>query len=218
MQGYVYEALRELFLQKAIVLREPQFKRLPIKVDLAVLDTNPFVREVIFTLLAYRIDARAYDGVMPAVDDCRALAAIYADRCGLPFVLPMEVTASPSAPVLFYGNMPQQSCLVLLNAYNLPSTVSEFVAHPLVRVLNAAREKRYRVQKAISIFDADRDGYLRRHIASLSGPTVAYEAIFELGEVFRIIGSNPSDFQLSADKVTKAKEHYETQDLFFSKQ
>ena len=209
MDSHLYEALKDLFLHGVVGLREPRFKQLPFRVDLAKLETNPIVRKHIFKLLSDRIDPRAYDAVTSSTDDCRALSAIYADRCGLPFVLPIEVTSSSKAPILLYGDVPVNSRLVMVNAYSMPTAANDMENNSFVHVLNLMRAKRFSVAKIVSVFDADREHVFRRYLATLNGDPVSYEAIFEMGDVLRMIKSAPNDFDLEGAKIDAAIEHYE---------
>ncbi len=208
MGSYLYEALKDFFLHEAVSLREPRFKQLPFKVDLAKLETNPIMRKHIFNLLSDRIDSRAYDAVTSSIDDCRALSAIYADRCGLPFVLPIEVTSSSKTPILLYGDVPAGSRLVMVTAYNTPTAANDMANNSFVNVLNLMRAKRFSVAKIVSIFDADREHVFRRYLATLDGDPVSYETIFEMGDLLRILKSAPHDFNLEEAKIDAAIEHY----------
>jgi len=209
MDAYPYEVLKDMFQSGAIGLREPQFRKLPFRVDYGVLETNPIIREHIFRLLAARIDARAYDAVTSALDSCKALSAIFADRCGLPFIIPLEIVPVQKAPIVFYGHAPRDGCLLMLNAYNMPHSASEMDSHPFVYVLNVLRAERYRVAKIVSIFDADRQHVFRRHLSALGGKPVAYDVIFEMQDVLRMVKSCPADFGLKMDEVLEAIKHYE---------
>jgi hypothetical protein len=207
--GLLYDSLREMFVQQVISLREPQFLRLPFSISIMAMETNLLIKESIFTLLGTRIDVRAYDAIMSAIEDCRNLGAIYADRCELLHTTPLQVIPSETSPIMFYGELERDSCLLLLNAFNAPRHAKDMETHPLVRTINAARDNHWNVAKIISIFDADRDHALRKHLAEMSGTPIAYESIYDMREVFRMLLSAPEDFGLEKSAIEKAKHHYE---------
>jgi len=209
MDSYLYESLKDLFRLGVVHLRKPKFRELPFAVNLQKMESIPASRDHVLKLLSSRIDARAYDAVTSAVDDCRALATSYADRCHLPFIIPIEVASSNKAPIILYGDAKQDASLVMVNAYNVPFDSDNMDHHPIVRALNVLQSHYFGVAKIVSIFDADRDHSLRRYLAISERRPIAYEVVYEMREVLRILESSPDDFGLVRSDVTEVIKHYE---------
>lgn len=209
MDGLLNEALEGLFSRGVIELRRPQFKSLPFKVDMEKLETDPLARDAVFRLLNARLDARAYDCIASVPDDCKALAAIYADRCGARFLTPIEVVHDEKAPVMLYGEVPQEGCALVIMAYNHPYRYANIETHPVIRTLNVLRSKRCNVHRIVTIVDADKEARLRKGVMALPGRQVMIDTIFDMRDVLRILLASPKSFDVRTEEVQDAKEHYE---------
>lgn len=209
MEKFFYDALKDLFLSGAVALRSPRYLSIPFNVDFEVLETDPILRELVMRLLEARVDARAYDGIAAGAEEYSSLAPIYADRCGVRFVLPKALALGKDAPIMFFGKLPRESCVLVFNVYNAPVHESQVAFHPLLKIVNALRAQGYRVARIVSLFDADRDSRFQQLLIRISGTPIVYDVIYSVGEVFRMMCVAPEDFGVTRDMIQRAREHYE---------
>ncbi|MBD3281955.1 hypothetical protein GF391_04390 [Candidatus Uhrbacteria bacterium] len=209
MDGFLREQLRQLFLRGAVVLRRPQYKSRPFKVDLEILDSDPMAREAVFKLLGTRVDAGAYDVIASVPDDCRNLAGMYAAKEGLHLLQPVEMTPDASSPLMLYGKARPDAHVLVIAALNKIESRQKMETHSVVRTLNVLRQNRLDPRKIIILFDADRRARLKKMVNESYDSGIALEAIFDMTEVFRMLLADPQGFNLEEREINEAKQHYE---------
>ncbi len=210
MDGFLREELQRLFTRRAITLRKPKFKSQPFKVDFEILDADPIAREVVFRLLGARVDAGVYDMIASVPDDCRNLAAMYAAKEAMPLVQPVEITPDEFAPLMLYGKACPDCHVLIIAAVNKIEREQKMAIHPIIRTLNVLRQNRLKPRKIIVLFDADKCVCLKQAINEISGSGIAYEAIFDMTDVFRLLLSEPESFDLTEKEIVEAEEHYKS--------
>ncbi len=208
MEEILYSTLKILFQNKAINIRDPKFGDMPFEIHGSVLETNPECREAIFKILSGRIDKRAHGVVLQTYDDvCIALGAIFADRLGLPFVLPWQAAPSDNAAIIFHGHQKREQQALLLNVYTPPIYKDKPGKHPVIRTIQAAQSVHGgKIAKLVCIFDADKDHVIRMNLANLK---VVYDSVYDMSDVLRIVLASPDDFGTTHEKALAALKHYE---------
>lgn len=208
MDEVLFSSLKVLFQNKAINLRDPKFGDMPFEIHGSILEANPDCREAIFAVLSGRFDKRACGMVLQTYDDvCMTLGAILADRLKLPFTLPWQAAPSENAAIIFHGMHLRDRKALLLNVYTPPIYKDKPGKHPVIRTIQAAHSAHFcKITKMICLFDADKDHVIRMHLA---GMKVAYESVYDMADVLRIVHSTPEDFGTTKEKAQASLAHYE---------
>jgi hypothetical protein len=215
MEANYVNALALFFKHGAIQLREPRFRKMPFFINYAVLDTLPIVREQIFALMDGVLNPSDFDAIATAPAGAKYWPAIYADRHGLPFVMPIEVAPSVNTPLALYGEQKIGNRVVMLNSFNPPYAMSVMDQHPFVRMYDVLHAVHYKVAAIVTLFDADRLHFFRSYFSSRKTEVKSVH-IFDMYELLQTVNDSPTAFEVDPCLAAKAVRHYEQSRNWYS--
>ena len=213
MEAHLVNALTLFFRQGAIQLREPRFRKLPFRINYEALDTLPIFRDLIFELLDEIIIAQDFDAVTTSPYGCKYWPAIFADRHGLPFLMPIEVSASSHTPLGLYGEQPAGSRILMLSTFNPPFGLDNMEAHPSIRMFDVLSAVHCKTVEMITLFNADRSQAFNCFFSANRTGDVAIKSIFTMHDVLKAVVATPLFYGADADLAQRALKHYETNEV-----
>ncbi len=213
MEAHLVNALTLFFRQGAIQLREPRFRKLPFRIRYEILDTLPVSREQIFDLLDECVNPQDFDAVTTSPFGCKYWPAIYADRHGLPFLMPIEVSASNQTPLGLYGEQPAGSRVLMLNTFNPPFSLDNMESHPSVRMFDVLSAVHCKTVEMVTLFNADRLQAFNCFFSANRTQSVVMKSIYHMQDVLKAAVSTPSFYGVDADLALRTLKHYETSEV-----
>jgi hypothetical protein len=214
MEAHLVNALTLFFQQGAIQLREPRFRKLPFRIRYEILDTLPVLREQIFDLLDECINPQDFDAVATSPFGCKYWPAIYADRHGLPFLMPIEVSASAQTPLGLYGEQIAGSKILMLNTLNPSFGFERMDSHPFVRMYDVLSAVHCKTVKIVSLFDADRLQVFSCFFSANRTNDAEVKSIFTMQDVLRTVSQTPVFYGVDPEVADGALKHYETSETW----